>query len=332
MALADLAPTPAAARAGYGPGMTPYPQQVDALVEAVSRCGPTALSVDSWAPSVQGAVGHVIGVRGGDGAPYVLKIYEPDGDRRAATEAAVLRLLQDQQPVPVPQVLVHGCTGGPIQRPYVIMTRIPGVRWADRRRGLRAQQSLELHRRVGQLLRRLHAVPAPWFGELLEHGPRHANAWEEVRARCDRLVDEHVRGGGRADTGHRVRRLVDRHRDAFESCGRAVLCHHDLIDSNLIVDADDEPRVRGVVDWERASWSDPIADLAQTKRHTHYHDPAASEVFVAAYGTLSDEDARRLLVHEVLHALDERTWINSDRPAGWQRSLAALDAFLMRST
>ena len=129
-----------------------------------------------------------------------------------------------------------------------------------------------------------------------------------------------------------MRRLVNDHRDALGSCVRPVLCHNDFIDGNLLVATTGEPQLCGVVDLERASWDDPLADLARTKLHARYHDPAAAEVLVKAYGVHSDDEHRRVAVHEVLHALDERTWIYSDRPAGWRQSIAALDAFLMAST
>jgi hypothetical protein len=55
-------------------------------------------------------------------------------------------------------------------------------------------------------------------------------------------------------------------------------------------------------------------------------------MLVEAYGVQSDDELHRVTVYEVLHALDERTWIESDRPTGWKRSVASLDAFLMHST
>ena len=44
------------------------------------------------------------------------------------------------------------------------------------------------------------------------------------------------------------------------------------------------PRLCGVVDLERASWGDPLADLAQTQLHVRYHDPAGAKILVQAYG------------------------------------------------
>ncbi|MDQ3431103.1 MAG: aminoglycoside phosphotransferase family protein [Actinomycetota bacterium] len=315
-------------------------ESIAGLVAAVGRDLSAVVEVDAWAPTVQGAVGHVLGVRGADGSSYVLKAYGPHGSRRAATEVLALHLLGAVAEIPVPRVLLQGALAGGEPLSYVLMSRLPGVRWADRRAGMNAQQSLALHRGVGQLLCRMHVLSRAHFGDLsraqfgdlLHDGPRWPTAWARIDARCDQLVGQHLHAGGPVELGHRVRRLVNDHRDALGSCVRPVLCHNDFIDGNLLVATTGEPRLCGVVDLERASWDDPLADLARTKLHARYHDPAAAEVLVKAYGVHSDDEHHRVAVHEVLHAMDERTWIQSDRPTGWKQSIAALDAFLMSST
>lgn len=307
------------------------PTTISKLVDAAGRSVSGGLEIDSWAPSVQGAVGHLVGVRGADGSPYVLKVYGAGGGRTAATEIRALRLLGDVAEVPVPRVLCHEVAGH-APRPYVLMTRLPGVRWADRRVELDARQAPALHRAVGCLLRRLHVVTHDRFGDVLDDGARWPTLGEAVTARCDRLVDEHLRDGGSTRLAHRVRRQVDAHRAVFDSCPGPVLCHNDLIDSNLLVAAAGEPRLCGVVDLERASWGDPLADLAQTRLHVRYHDPAGAEILVEAYGVATESERRRVALHEVLHAFAERIWINVDRPAGWKRSIAALDAFVLDRT
>ena len=307
-------------------------ESIAGLVAAVGRDLSAVVEVDAWAPTVQGAVGDVLGVRGADGTLYVLKAYGPHGSRRGATEVLALHLLGTVAEIPVPRVLLQGELAGSEPLFYVLMTRLGGVRWADRRTSMDAQQSLALHRGVGQLLCRMHVLSRAQFGDVLHDGPRWSAAWARVDARSDQLVGQHLHAGGPVELGHRVRRLVNDHRGALGSCVRPVLCHNDFIDANLLVATTGEPQLCGVVDLERASWDDPLVDLARTKLHARYHDTAAAEVLVKAYGVHSDDEHRRVAVHEVLHALDERTWIYSDRPAGWRQSIAALDAFLMAST
>ena len=83
-----------------------------------------------------------------------------------------------------------------------------------------------------------------------------------------------------------------------------------------------------MVDLERASFDDPLSDLALTRLHVWHHDPADEEVLLAAYGIDTPAERRRVDVYEVLLAVQERSWIWSDRPPGWVASVAALAAFL----
>ncbi|SDM54794.1 phosphotransferase family protein [Allokutzneria albata] len=271
--------------------------------------------VDSWAPAVQGAVGHVVGLRGLDGDEYVLKLYPSWARHKAAVEVRALQLTKAE--IRVPRVLGTGEWG---EVSYVVMSRVPGVRWADRRRALSPSQSRNLHRAVGTIMRRMHGVRGEWFGDVLPEGPRWSRLRERMAARRAELVERYEAVGGPAAVARRVRGLEL----SFDA--RPVLCHNDFIDGNILVAEVGEPRVLGVIDFEKASFDDPIADLARTVLHAEHHDPAAADELVAAYG---QADRRRLAAHRALHLLDERIWISTDRPAGWEESVERLDALLV---
>jgi len=300
------------------------------LVAELARSFPVEL--DGWVPTVQGAFGHVIGVRGADGSRYVLKTYPPKETARAATELVALHRLHRLRDVPVPAVVRNGDLTAPEPAPYVLLDRLPGLRLADRRTVLSRSRSTALTVAVGRLLRRMHRVAGERFGALVPEGDSWSSAWQRVDARCDELVRQDLRAGGSPELTGRVRDLVNRSRTAMESCGRPVLCHNDFVDSNILVTDGPDAEICGVVDLERASWDDPLCDLARTRLQVRYHDRAGADLVTRAYGVEGDAHHRRLDVHEVLHALQERTWIATDRPAGWQRSVAALETFLRQRT
>ncbi|WP_282945288.1 phosphotransferase family protein [Cellulomonas endometrii] len=284
------------------------------------------LAPDTWAPSVQGAVGHVVGASGPAGDRYVLKLLPPAVADRLPAEVAALGLLAGVPEVPVPAVVAHGSAPG--GGGYLLMTRLDGVRWADRRARLDATTTSDLTAEVGRALRRVHGVPGPWFGDLTGEGPGWPTAWDRVQARTGELLAEHRRVGGAADLGDRVRVLVHDHRHAFRACEAPVLCHGDLVDGNVLVSDDDAARLSGVVDLERAGWDDPMADLALTLSHVRQHVPGDAEVLVAGYGALGPDEQARLGVHEVLHLVAERSWVAHDRPSGWGESVERLDGLV----
>jgi aminoglycoside phosphotransferase (APT) family kinase protein len=291
------------------------------------------VELDGWVPTVQGAFGHVFGVRGADdGSRYVVKTYPPQEAVRAATELLALNRLAELPDVPVPAVVHCGELTGPEPVPYLLLPRLPGLRWADRWAVLPPARAAALTVAVGRLLRRMHGLTGERFGDLLPEGASWSSPWQRVDARCDELVRHDLQRGGSPVLTGRVRDLVDSSRLALDSCRRPVLCHNDFVGSNILVATGPDPDILGVVDLERASWDDPLCDLARTRLHVRYHDQAGADVVTRAYGVEGDAEHRRLDVHEVLHALQERTWIASDRPAGWQRSVAALETFLRRRT
>ncbi|WP_187365303.1 phosphotransferase family protein [Cellulosimicrobium cellulans] len=284
------------------------------------------LRADGWSPSVQGAVGHVRGLTGDDGTRYVLKVLGPRVRDRLPAEVTALGLLRDVPGVPVPVVRAHGVTAGGAA--YVLMSRLGGARWADRRATLGAAATTGLTAAVGAVLRRVHTVTGLFFGDLAAAGPRRAGAGDRVTARADELLTAYRRVGGPTVVGEGVRALLAERRDALDADVVPVLCHRDLVDGNVLVDDRDPTRVSGIVDLERAAWDDPVADLALTLVHVRQHAPGDVGALLDGYGGLTADQTARLGVHEVLHLLAERVWVAVDRPSRWRESADRLDGLL----
>ncbi|WP_028048250.1 phosphotransferase family protein [Cellulomonas sp. URHD0024] len=277
---------------------------------------------DGWRPVVQGAAGHVVGVRDLRGNDLVVKIYPGAPDTRLATEVLGLRLAAEV--LPVPRVLLHGELADR-SAGYVLMTRLPGVRWADVRSVIDPATGTALTQAAGRLLRRLHSVRGARFGDLLR--PSHDTAWGRVTALRDTLLPAYVGAGGSSLLAGRVARFVETRRPAAESCSEPALCHDDFISGNLLLREGPDPALTGVVDLEGATWDDPMSDLAQTQVHVAFHAPADVTPLLEAYG-VSAAQRPRLDLFTLLHRVRERTWVATDRPAGWERSAARLDALI----
>lgn len=280
-----------------------------------------------WRPAVQGAVGYVVGLRSTDGATYACKVFGGDRARNAATEASALQLASTVLGDVAPSVVArgglarHGVT-------YVLLPRLPGRRWGDRRPFLDDGERDAVVGAAAGVLRRLHAVPGPAFGPLLDGEPR----WRSVEDRLDTLLDgvlaRFAASGGGPALAADVRALVDDRRRAFSWPVFPVLCHLDLNGGNVLVAADGPPHLTGVVDFERAAWEDPMWDLALTATHLLHHEPERVQTLQAAYGGLDDADVARLEVYVVLRLVDERAWVATDRPAGWETSTARIEEML----
>ena len=153
-----------------------------------------------------------------------------------------------------------------------------------------------------------------------------------MSARCDDLGQRFERAGGPTGMARRVRLLVDAYQSELESCRHPVLCHNDFVDRNVLVTPTGPPRLTGLLDLEHASWDDPLADLARARLHARSRDEVGADALVKAYGLRSEDEQWRLAVHEVLHAVEQRTRLATDRPESWRRSAANLDTFIRSRT
>src|SRR5215208_2795712 len=120
--------------AGVGTAVT------QALLIANNELG--ARPDDAWGASVKGAMSHVIGLRSGN-RRLVMKLFTADNSRQhGERERRALTLVADWVRLPVPQLVTCGEIQTSVPVPYLIMTRLPGMRWADRRPLLTESQSM----------------------------------------------------------------------------------------------------------------------------------------------------------------------------------------------
>lgn len=286
------------------------------------------LELDRDVRLFQGAVGAVAALRNHSGRRYVLKAYRPGALIRARTEYAALQLIRAMSGVPVPDPIVHGVTGND-PRPFLLMSFLPGHRWADLRHLLDGTDRLVLAADAAHRLRRLHEITGPRFGSLLK--PEFDTAWASIQHRSDSLTSDYLDGSGNPDVATRLQRLITTHHRVIATCRSAVLCHNDFIDGNLLISRHGKPEITGVVDLETASWDDPLSDLANTARHLRQHDPAAAIRLIDTYGATTPDDQARIAIYDALHTIHQRNWIAYDKPPGWRQAIEALDQHLQNS-
>lgn len=297
-----------------------------AVLRAVGRSIPLDGEVCRLTRAQAGAVGDVIGVRGLDGARYALKIYPAHLGSRADVESAALQRLR-KIGIPVPEVILRGAVDeSPVV--FLLMGWLSGRRWAEHLPDIGPAQTLALLEQAGALLRRIHSVPGPWFGDLLSEPPVHPTAVDVAAERLARLVRTYRQVGGSDAVVQQTSRFVEERYPALLHCLLPVLCHQDFVNGNLMVHLTGRARISGVFDLERASWADPMEDLALSYIHFRNDHPDLVHFLIDAYGVTDERERLRLQAYEALHLMDERCWISADRPQGWQHSIAVLDGRL----
>jgi len=154
-----------------------------------------------------------------------------------------------------------------VERGIQLTRFIPGRAWSAV--DLSDADNLE---RIGQLLRRVHAIDVP----------AKPIALRETAARYAASIGTPEATSRAAEVGAWLDRLP---------AGDACLCHNDLVAQNVI-----EGDRLYLVDWEYAALGDPFFDLAVLAQHHELNEDGAAALLEAYTGRSEGDDLRRLAV------------------------------------
>ena len=146
-----------------------------------------------------------------------------------------------------------------------------------------------------------------------------------------RILDSHLRTfrdkGGDPALADTVERRLRADAELLESCERAVLCHGDLHEDNVLVEErDGQWIVTGVVDVENASAADPMLDLAKADYYAR-EEPVRRAGLLEGYGALPPDGPARLALYRLHHTLALWSWFAS---IGRKQPLPGLAADMAR--
>ncbi len=276
-------------------------------------------------------------LRGGDRC--VLRVSPRDQADLVAQEAWALGAA-GRVGVPTPAVLVADTSLRHLDRPYLLLRRLPGV--PAFRAPLTPEGRADVLAQLGRIMARLHGLSLERFGPLRGGAGAYAGAavswWDHIRAEGARRL---ARLPGTA-LPPPLARCVARHLDAAAAWrvpDRAALVHGDFQLKNVLVEG---ARVTGILDFENLLAGDPLLDFAPLRYWSR--DPARTMAALRRgydRSPLADPDAgRRLALYELLLALEIRWWEDHLRLpatrhgalAHLARSLRSLDALTGRRT
>jgi hygromycin-B 7''-O-kinase len=243
-----------------------------------------------------------------DGRRLVLKVYRGELTWKRDKEAYLLDLVGRRLSIPVPRIAYTGPA-------VLVMTRLPGTpaRFTD-------ADAVAVSRQLGGLLRELHTITFESFGyiETRVTSPADSNL-EYMRRRIERKV----KSGPPALRDQLARYFADGE-DAFAGCERAVLCHNDAHDANVLVE---DGRITGLIDWENAVAADPILDLAKAHAFSDGRSEETLDALVEGYGPLRPDWRDAFDLYVVDHLLELWIWFAQ---LGVTDPLPELEGYLAR--
>jgi fructosamine-3-kinase len=172
----------------------------------------------------------------------------------------------------------------------------------------------EILRQVGVCLQQAHRLTGDVYGYVGDHRPMAPQSdwasaftimWHKLLADIERC------GGYSHDEAERMRRLLDRHLKVFDRPVPASLLHMDVWAENIL--ADDEGRLLGLIDWDRALWGDPEIEFAVLD-YCGISEPAFREGYGAERERSPEAEVRRILylLYEVQKYIVIRRVRNND--------------------
>lgn len=197
-----------------------------------------------------------------------------------------------------PVVITSGTT--PSGHHYIVYDDVAGPSLhtlADKNR----HQALRV---LGSVLYRFHQITGPRFGPVTN--PTVATAQDLLTSLAAHRADLLARHGRRR-LAARLQELADQLTPQLSGRGDAVLCHNDLHFHNVIVaTSSDRLTVRGVVDYESATFAVPEYDLAKTLVVCSAFTETDRQALHAGYG--HPIDATILGGLTTYHAIDGWLW------------------------
>jgi len=178
-----------------------------------------------------------------------------------AQEPEVHQLVREETAVPVAEVLAYDTGRKALPRDFILMRRLSGRALSDA--PVRGRSLAEVYRQVGRALAQIHNVTRERYGYLGAHQVMEPqSSWPAAfEAMWNKLIDDIEGCGGYSrEEGRLVRRALEENLSIFDYSGRARLLHMDVWAQNILVD--EEGRLTGLVDFDRALWGDPEIEFA----------------------------------------------------------------------
>jgi len=259
-----------------------------------------------------------------ESAPVVLKIYESDSLWCAAKEARALRFLTSHGIDVSPRALAFSkCADALGGRPCVVSSLRPGRTLTALDDELTPAQRFEIYRQLGEVLSRLHAIPAGGYGyvigEIRDPRPDNAAHMARIFERELRLFREHSADSSLVD---RLAGYVADRASAFTECPRPAYCHGDVHEPNLLAELAEDGgcSLTGLLDPLNMHAADPLMEFVRLDAFSMQGDSTKIAGLLSGYGIPASEhqpgawpDAwrSRLQLYRIALALELYNWFSS---------------------
>jgi hygromycin-B 7''-O-kinase len=221
-------------------------------------------------------------------APVVVKVYATDDRWLATKEARALQLLTDHGIDVSPRLLAYSRSADALDgRACVVAALLPGRTFETVGDELTSAQRHEVYRQLGEVLRRLHSVPANAYGCVIGEirDPLPDNSAHMTRL-FERELHELRKNGADPGLADAVAAYVAEHASAFADCPRPAYCHGDVHEANILIEIaeDGACTLTGLVDPQNMHAGDPLMDFVRLDAFSMLGDATKIAGLLSGYG------------------------------------------------
>ena len=174
-------------------------------------------------------------------------------------ELAMLPFLAPIAPL-LPTIIMADFTHQIIDRDYMFQNWMPGAVWSEVNKGLAPEEHDDLWRQFGRLVKAISSVQGEAFG-LVHYGPQFPTWSLTVIDWLESTINDAESSSLDTMLLRRLLEIVQGNIALLDEITRPQLLHGDLWLFNLLIQrTKDGPRITGVLDADRGSWGDPLAD------------------------------------------------------------------------
>jgi Ser/Thr protein kinase RdoA (MazF antagonist) len=228
--------------------------------------------------------------------PLILKIYADEPAWIVAKEALVAGWVGARAGIPIPRWLRVDERRTCIPFRFALTTWLPGVTV----RSLIGAPGIDAaYRQMGELMRRLHAIPMPSYGYIVADGIRRPQPTndEYMRSAFDQAFRQFREQAGDEALTRRLEEKAQSRFDLLQYSAGPVLCHDDLQQGNVLAayDRNGSLQLTGLIDFGNARAGDALFDLAKALFCCAHEDPRSRAPLLAGYGEINHPEPEEAL-------------------------------------